>query len=500
MTPNLEPHQKISQKFAQTSCIFRFYPSCHVAEQTPWPGRSRLGGGDRWRDRDRLRFLFLFPSSIFLGIWGSWFHPGEAMTPQISWLVPGTHRITVGKKRCLQLKKMLTSSSDNILQLTSSPFFQQKWRDWKVFRGKTNSSKSLNFFSNCCSGGVRNRLNSTLIDSCFNRDCPTSFKMEMEIHTFSYCTSTRSHLVSYSFYQNRHTGFASGNQIFQKWLHFLLRFLSENGLSDFSLVVISPMFFHHTPNRKSFFESSEIDTILSAQKKGDQISKGDPLQIIFEGQMGLEDDEQNMGICPKGCYPLNPSSPKNRPTAELGGGRQLFKNSWPQQAQNEMFFFELICPTSQSLKMCQKVKIDVPPKMVPLSEQKNRKTQLSCLEFFSPMLETSLHLFMCRQAVLHLQFRTPFLASYFFVGHKTPYFLNDRWPKLLWLGSPAWFERSPPHWHCAHSQWPRKFLFCWMMFFWSVDNFGFRWAFKKNILDLALVDASLVINLVDFLF
>lgn len=155
-------------------------------------------------------------------------------------------------------------------------------------------------------------------------------------HIFLGTVITRSHLVSYSFYQYRHTGFASGNQIFQKWLHFLLRFLPENGLADFSLVVISPMFFHHTPNRKASFRVQKLTQKSNKKNGGYQISKGDPLQIIFEGQMGLEDDEQNMGICPKGCYPLNPSSPKNSldfhtatQPMELGGGRQLFKKRWP---------------------------------------------------------------------------------------------------------------------------------------------------------------------------
>lgn len=129
--------------------------------------------------------------------------------------------------------------------------------------------------------------------------------------------------------------------------------------------------------------------------------------------------------------------------------------------------------------MPQKVKIDVPPKMVPLSEQKNKKTQLFCLVFFTYAWDLLTSFYGVGPAVLHVQFRTPFVASYFFIGTKLPC-LNDRWPKLLWLGSPAWFERSPPHWHCAHSQWPRKFFVEWCFLGLSII-LVLDWPLKKHL-------------------
>ena len=136
-------------------------------------------------------------------------------------------------------------------------------------------------------------------------------------------------------------------------------------------------------------------------------------------------------------------------------------------------------------------------KMVPLSDKKNRKTQLSCLEFFTYAWDLLTSFWCVGQAVLHLQFRTPFFGFLFFVGHKTLYFLNDRWPV-----PPA--NRAPELRNCSvppldsrdhHRTGIARILndldkfflndvfLVWRQF-WFLDG-----SLKKNILDLALVDA-----------
>lgn len=241
MTPNLGGPTKNLPKIRTNILHLQVLSILPCGETNPLAWSVSLGW---WRSLTWPRSAsVLVPLSIFYFPWhlGVMVSP-EAMTHKSLGWFRGPTQLQWGKRMFTTQKKMLTSSSDNICNWPVLPFSNIKWRDWKVFWGKkTNSSKRL-----CCSGGVRYWLNSTLIDSCFNRDCsyfsdkgnapPTSRWRWRSTHFPWY--STRSHYVSYSFYQNGHTGFASGNQIVQKWLHFLLRFLPENGLSDFSFTTL----------------------------------------------------------------------------------------------------------------------------------------------------------------------------------------------------------------------------------------------------------------------
>ena len=83
-------------------------------------------------------------------------------------------------------------------------------------------------------------------------------------HIFLGTVITRSHLVSYSFYQNRHTGFASGNQIFQNGSIFCFDFYQKTAfrISPESLFHV----FHHIPNRKASLRVQKLTQ--KSQKKG----------------------------------------------------------------------------------------------------------------------------------------------------------------------------------------------------------------------------------------
>ena len=130
----------------------------------------------------------LVPLSIFYFPWHLGVTPPRWSHDPTNLLVGSsrTHPITVGKKGGFATLKNGWRQVVTIFATDQFSLFPTEMERLKGFRRKkTNSSKRLNVFSNCCSGGVRYWLNSTLIDSCFNRDCPTNFKMEMEIHTFS---------------------------------------------------------------------------------------------------------------------------------------------------------------------------------------------------------------------------------------------------------------------------------------------------------------------------
>lgn len=219
--------------------------------------------------------------------------------------------------------------------------------------------------------------------------------------------------------------------------------------------------------------------------------------------MGLEDDEQNMGICPKGCYPLNPSSPKNSldfhtatQPMELGGGRQLFKKRWPCLSH-----ISIPENASKSKDWCS-----TKNGSFEWTEEQKNPTILSGV--FHLRLRPPYIFLWCRAGSASRAISDAFCGFLFFHRHKTPYFLNDRWPTGRQTerrnGGTARFPRLIREITTALAL--RAFSMTSKVFFVEWCFFGLSiilvldWAFKKNILDLALVDAELVINLVDFLF
>ena len=179
--------------------------------------------------------------------------------------------------------------------------------------------------------------------------------------------------------------------------------------------------------------------------------------------MGLEDDEQNMGICPKGCYPLNPSSPKNSldfhtatQPMELGGGRQLFKKRWPCLSH-----ISIPENASKSKDWCS-------TKNGSFEWTKEQKNPTILSGVFHLRLRPP-YIFLCvgRQC-----FTCTFFGFLFFHRHKTPLSLWPvtqtavaRFPRLIREITTALALR-------AFSMTSK--VFCWMMFFGSVDHFGFR--------------------------
>lgn len=125
--------------------VLSILPCGHPVETNPFAWSVSLGW---WRSLTWPRSAsVLVPLSIFYFPW----HLGVMVSPRWSHDPTNLYKRFRGptqlqwEKRGVfaTLKKWLTSSSDNILQLTSSPFFQQKWRDWNVF---SPHSQSKSFF------------------------------------------------------------------------------------------------------------------------------------------------------------------------------------------------------------------------------------------------------------------------------------------------------------------------------------------------------------------